>query len=125
VALFGSFFAFTVSRETSGPTATFFRWSRTTQRARSLYPTFTSFLNAGGIQLYPHPTLANCELYTDAAGTNQWPSTNNFFIAAYCTAGWVPPSTTETSSASFEDEELRYMNRALRFRGVPDEVMPK
>jgi len=90
-ALFGSFFAYTVFQETSGPTINFWKWSRTTQRTLPLYPTFNSTATGSGIQLYPHPTLANCNLYTDSTGTNQWPSTSNFFLAYYCTAGCYTP----------------------------------
>jgi len=90
-ALFGSFFGYTVFQETSGPTVNFFKWSQRTQRVQPLYPSFNSAADLTGTQLYPHPTLANCNLYTDPNGINQWPSANNFFLAVYCTADCYTP----------------------------------
>jgi hypothetical protein len=90
-AIFGAFFGYNVFQETSGPTVNFWKWSMTQQRSQPLYPTFASDPNGTGTQLYPHPTLANCNLYTDPNGIHQWPSANNFYLYAYCTADCYTP----------------------------------
>jgi len=82
---------YTVSRETSGITLNFFKWFSSTQRARPLYPAFDTTSNGTGTQLFPHPTLADCALYTDKTGTNRLPATSNFFVVAYCESSCYTP----------------------------------
>jgi hypothetical protein len=71
----------------------YYRWSRMVSRkkARPQYPTFGSLYDiysASNAQLFPHPTLANCNLYTDRAGTTVAP---NFFVNGYCEASCYTP----------------------------------
>jgi hypothetical protein len=86
-SLFGQFFAYTVFRETSGLTLNFFRWSKNTQRARPLYPTFDS----GGVMLFPPTNLDTCTLFTDAARTQPLPATSSFLVLAYCESSCYTP----------------------------------
>jgi hypothetical protein len=86
-ALFGQFFTYTVGRETSGPTLNFFKWSKTTLRARPLYPTFDS----GGTMLFPPTNLSACTLFTDAARTIPLPPTSFFTVLAYCESSCYTP----------------------------------
>ena len=90
-ALLDSALGYKVFQETSGPTINFFKWSRSTRRQRPLYPSFDSTATGAGTQLFPHPTLANCNLYTDPSGINQWPTSNSFFVVAYCTSPCYTP----------------------------------
>ncbi|RKH17026.1 cell surface protein [Corallococcus sp. CA047B] len=81
---------YTVSAETSGPTANYFKWSHTSSRPRTLYPSFENSPVAGsGTQLFPHPTLNNCNLYSDATGTTVW--NTNFYVIAYCESSCYAP----------------------------------
>jgi len=81
---------YTVAAEVGGATAGYFKWSHTASRVRTLYPTFENSPTAGsGMPLYPHPTLANCNLYTDLTGTNVWQS--NFYVIAYCESSCYTP----------------------------------
>jgi hypothetical protein len=82
---------YTVFRETVGPTLNFFKWSSTTVRPQPLYPAFDTTPNATGTQLFPHPTLADCRLYTDRGGVSPLPATTNFFVVAYCESSCYTP----------------------------------
>ncbi len=77
----------------SGPTyqATdprgYYYWWRDTWRkkGRALYPTFSTssdITQQDNIQLFPHPTLANCQLYFDKGGTQ--PAATPFHVNGYC-----------------------------------------
>jgi hypothetical protein len=76
---------YTVTQETTGPTASFWKWSRPTLRPRPMYPSFDSIVTGTGTQLFPHPTLANCNLYSDRTGTTHW--TSNFWVSYYRACG--------------------------------------
>jgi len=96
-ALFGSFFAYTVFQETSGPTLNFFKWSQGAMRVQPLYPSFDSTVSGTGTQLFPPPNAninSPCTLFTDSGGVNPFPATNNFFVAFYCTASCYTPDQT-------------------------------
>ncbi|WNG58478.1 cell surface protein [Archangium gephyra] len=81
---------FTVNKEVLGATANYWKWSHTTQRARPLYPSFENTPVAGsGTQLFPHPTLADCKLYTDTGGTIPFPG--DYFVIAYCESSCYAP----------------------------------
>lgn len=83
---------YTVKQETLGVTAGYWKWSQTVQRPRPLYPSFENTPVAGsGTQLYPHPTLADCKLYTDRTGSAaaQWAS--DYFVIAYCESSCYAP----------------------------------
>jgi hypothetical protein len=83
---------YTVNQETLGVTATYWKWAHTTQRARPLYPTFENSPVAGsGTQLYPHPTLADCRLYTDKLGAAPVATTASFYVIAYCESSCYTP----------------------------------
>jgi hypothetical protein len=93
VARYESSPLFTVFQEASGPTAGFWKWAHTTQRSRPLYPTFDSMPMSGTgtqlrlTQLFPLPTLNDCNLYQQNAATGvftRW--TGNFYVVAYCQA---------------------------------------
>jgi Bacterial pre-peptidase C-terminal domain len=74
---------FTVSQETSGPTAGYYKWSHNVLRVRPLYPVFENTpIAGGGTQLFPHPAQADCRLYTNPSGTTAY--TGNFYVIAYC-----------------------------------------
>jgi len=81
---------YTVFRETSGPTANYYKWSHTTQRPQPLYPSFETVPQISqGTQLFPHPDLAGCRLYTDRDGT--MPYNGNFYLIALCEASCYTP----------------------------------
>jgi hypothetical protein len=83
---------YTVVSEPSGPTMNYFKWSHTTQRVRPLYPSFENTQVAGGgTQLYPHPTLADCRLYTDKNGLSPVPVGSSFYVIAYCESSCYTP----------------------------------
>lgn len=90
-ALFDATPQYSVFREPSGrPTSGYWKWSHWSPRVRALYPSFeSSQVAGGGMQLFPHPTLANCNLYKDKTGTTQW--TSNFFVIAYCESACYAP----------------------------------
>jgi hypothetical protein len=72
----------------------FYAWTRDSWRkkGRALYPTFstTPDINGpGNQQLYPHPTLADCRLYTDKLG--QQPSISPFHVNGYCESACYTP----------------------------------
>jgi hypothetical protein len=83
---------YTVFRELpgSGLTANYYKWSHTTQRPQPRYPSFedTPRINTG-TQLFPHPDLAGCRLYTDRAGT--MPYNGNFYLVALCESSCYTP----------------------------------
>jgi hypothetical protein len=71
-----------------------YRWWRDSWRkkGRALYPTFgtTSNINdPDNDQLFPHPTLATCGLYTDQNGQN--PATVPFYVNGYCESACYTP----------------------------------
>ena len=85
---------YTVAQETTGVTATYWKWSHTSQRLRPLYVTFESTPVPGsGTQLFPHPTLADCNLYTDNSGSvaARWPAANSYFVVASCESSCYTP----------------------------------
>jgi hypothetical protein len=86
-SLFGQFFAYTVGRETSGPTLNFFKWSKTTLRTRPLYPHFDS----GGTMLFPPPNFDTCTLHRNTTGTDPLPATTPFTVIAYCESSCYTP----------------------------------
>ncbi|WP_375765583.1 Hint domain-containing protein [Archangium gephyra] len=71
------------------------KWSRadTRKRARPLYPTFGStsdLANASNVQLWPHPTLADCNLYADRAGS-MVAQASTYYVNGYCEASCYAP----------------------------------
>ena len=83
---------YTVATEALGATAGFWKWSHTTQRPRPMYPTFENQpVAASGTQLFPHPTLADCNLYTDHSGTTPAKWTGDFYVVAYCESSCYTP----------------------------------
>jgi len=91
---------YTVFQQTSGPTLNFWKWSRPTQRPRPLYPSFDTTVTGTGTQLFPHPTLANCSLYSDKTGTTLW---NTFFyVSYYCESSCYAPD----QSLRFSDGDV-------------------
>jgi hypothetical protein len=83
---------YTVSQETLGATAGFWKWDHTAQRPRPLYATFENTPVIGsGTQLFPHPTLADCNLYTDHSGSAAARWNSSFFVAAYCESSCYTP----------------------------------
>jgi hypothetical protein len=91
---------YTCNQETLGATAGYWKWSHTTQRARPLYPSFENTPVAGsGTQLFPHPTLADCRLYTDTGGLNPVPTTSSYYVIAYCESScYTPDQSLEFST---------------------------
>ena len=83
---------YTCNQEALGATANYWKWSHTTQRVRPLYPSFETTPVAGsGTQLFPHPTLADCRLYTDTAGTMPLPVGSSHYVIAYCESSCYTP----------------------------------
>ena len=83
---------YTCNQEALGVTAGYWKWSHTAARARPLYPSYENTPVAGsGTQLFPHPTLADCRLYTDTAGANPIPTTSSFYVIAYCESSCYTP----------------------------------
>jgi hypothetical protein len=67
----------------------FYKWARASMRPRPLYPTFGTSPDINlATQLYPHPYLANCQLYYDQNGTI--PATA-FYVNAFCEAACYTP----------------------------------
>lgn len=83
---------YTVAQETTGLTTNFWKWTHTLQRPRPMYASFENAPVAGsGTQLFPHPTLADCNLYTDTSGsaTKRW--NGDFFVIAMCESSCYAP----------------------------------
>ncbi|MDY7232919.1 Hint domain-containing protein [Hyalangium rubrum] len=75
--------------------AGFKSWLRpaTRKKPRPLYPTFGSqydIYSPSNLQLFPHPTLADCRLYLDRNGT-QPATAHSFYINGYCEASCYTP----------------------------------
>jgi len=84
----------------SGPTyqaqdsRQYYYWWRDSWRkkGRALYPTFSTSTDieaTNNKQLFPHPQLLNCQLYTDQNGTQ--PATTPFHVNGYCEAACYTP----------------------------------
>ncbi|ADO72730.1 PPC domain-containing protein [Stigmatella aurantiaca] len=60
----------------------FYQWTSTHRRPNPYYPLFGTTPTPGaGSQLYPHPQLKDCNLYTDRSGYNAAPT---FYVNMYC-----------------------------------------
>jgi len=85
--------AYMVTQETSGPTINYWKWGpwgTSTQRPRPLYPSFEDTpVAGGGTQMFPHPTLADCRLYSDRNGTT--PAPGSTYVIAYCESSCYTP----------------------------------
>jgi len=78
------------NQEALGATAGFWKWAGTSQRPRPMYPSFENTPVAGsGTQLFPHPTLADCRLYSDRNGTT--PVAGSTYVIAYCESSCYTP----------------------------------
>jgi hypothetical protein len=81
-----------MGQETLGPTAGYWKWTGYAQRPRPTYPSFESTPNAGGgVQLFPHPQLADCNLYTDHAGSAAAKWNDVRYVIAYCESSCYTP----------------------------------
>jgi len=107
---------YTVAQEPAGsPTVGFWKWSHTASRPRPLYQSFENTPVAGaGTQLFPHPTLADCNLYTDRTGTTRW--TTDYYVIAYCESSCYTPD----QSLQFSDGE---MNIVQAMKAKRDDVV--
>ncbi|MDC3962710.1 cell surface protein [Polyangium jinanense] len=83
----------------NGPTSQsivngFKKWTRTNDKhlPRPAYPTFgnTHDINTAKA-LFPHPTLADCRLYSDTNGQQPIPVGSTFFVNGYCVASCYTP----------------------------------
>ncbi|WP_147448577.1 Hint domain-containing protein [Corallococcus terminator] len=111
-ALFESTPLYSVFREPMGrPTSNYWKWSHYSPRVRPLYPSFENTpVTGGGTQLFPSPTLADCDLYTDKAGTQRW--TSDFFVVAYCeSACYAPDQRLEFSTGEVNIVEAMQQGR--------------
>lgn len=63
----------------------FYQWTSTThRRPNPYYPLFGTTPTPGvGSQLYPHPQLKDCNLYTDRSGYN---AASTFYVGMYCSS---------------------------------------
>ena len=96
---------YTVTKEASGITVDYWKWSHSAQRPRPLYPSFENSPVAGsGTQLFPHPTLADCQLYTDPNGAT--PVTSSFYVIAYCESSCYTPD----QSLRFSDGDVNIVD---------------
>lgn len=69
-------------------------WERSRSRIkpRPLYATYgTSPSISSSIQLFPHPTLANCQMYYNKDGTNPLPAGSAFYINGICESSCYAP----------------------------------
>jgi hypothetical protein len=71
----------------------FWKWTRPRSLPRPTYPIFGNNPDLNfATPLYPHPTLADCRLYTDKAGTSPIdPATTPFYVNAYCVSSCYTP----------------------------------
>ncbi|HET9624875.1 MAG TPA: Hint domain-containing protein [Kofleriaceae bacterium] len=87
---FGSFFAYTVFQDTSGPTLNYYNWTTTLgTRAQPYYPSFDTTVSGTGTALFPPPNAninSPCTLFTDPNGVTPYTGAN-YFVAFYCAAG--------------------------------------
>lgn len=72
----------------------YYYWLRDAWRkkGRALYPTFSTssdITSQDNIQLFPHPSLADCRLYFDKNGTQ--PATTPFHVNGYCESACYTP----------------------------------
>jgi len=79
--------------QTTDPRGYYYWWRDTwRKKGRALYPTFSTssdITQQDNIQLFPHPTLANCQLYFDKGGTQ--PATTPFHVNGYCESACYTP----------------------------------
>lgn len=60
----------------------FYRWLAASKRQFPYYPQFgSSSSSTSGVALFPHPLLADCNLYTDRSGYNR---ASIFYVNLYC-----------------------------------------
>jgi hypothetical protein len=90
----------------------YYKWARPANRIRPrpLYPTFGSSSNINaGQQLWPHPSLANCTLYTAPNGTG---AVTAFYVNGYCESSCYTPE----QKLLFSDGEMSILGarEALR-----------
>jgi hypothetical protein len=81
----------------------FFKWTQdpSRKRTRPYYPTYGSQYDAAsGIQLFPHPTLANCSLYTSQGGST---TSATFYVSGFCEALPITPLTRNVTVSSLSD----------------------
>lgn len=68
----------------------FWRWTKPTLKVRPLYPTYNTTANVlSGQPLWPHPMLADCNLYTNKDGTG--PVASQYYVVGYCEASCYTP----------------------------------
>jgi hypothetical protein len=83
---------YSLAQETLGITANYWKWAHTTQRLRPMYASFENAPVAGsGTQLFPHPTGADCNLYTNTSGLPSAKWSGDFFVIAYCESSCYAP----------------------------------
>lgn len=92
------------------------KWTRTNFLPRPAYPTFGSHVNPNfGTALYPHPTLADCRLYTDKLGASPInTATTSFYVNAYCVSSCYTP-----------EQEVLFSDGYAPIREALDEVKPE
>jgi hypothetical protein len=81
----------------------FVKWTKdlSRKRARPYYPVYGNQYNvSSGAQLYPHPTLANCSLYTSASGGT---TSGTFYMNGFCEALPVTSLTKNVTVSSLSD----------------------
>ena len=91
-------YQFVTSQYYNGPTNqftvnTFKKWTRVNLLPRPTYPIFGNNPDLNfATPLYPHPTLADCRLYTDKNGAQPInPATTSFYVNAYCVSSCYTP----------------------------------
>jgi len=72
------------------------------KRVRPRYPIYGSQYDlTSGVQLFPHPTLANCTLYTDRNATTQ---ATTFYVNGFCDSHPIAPLSRNTPVSGLADD---------------------
>jgi hypothetical protein len=81
----------------------FFRWTKDPwrKRTRPYYPVYgNQYDAASGIQLFTHPTLADCSLYTSQGGGT---TSTTFYVSGFCEALPVTPLARNVTVSNLWD----------------------
>lgn len=83
----------------------YYQWTRQANRkkTRPRYPIFGNDIDVGysyNTQLFPHPTLTGCQLYTNKSGTG---SPSSFYVNGYCDSAPISPLSNNVATSALSE----------------------